>query len=704
MLCIEGENCWRCLETGKVSFLIDGADYFEAFVQAVLQAEQAVYIAGWDIDSQLELDRRNRFSAEIPHLGPFLNRTVQNNPNLNIHILAWDFPMMYLQERQWLPTLHLGWHTHRRVHFRLDSEHPLGASQHQKIVVVDDQIAFCGGIDLTKNRWDTPDHSVGDSRRKDSDGRAYTPFHDVQMAVNGEAARSFGDLFRERWHRATGEVLSIPRTASKEMWPADLPADIKTPVQVGIARTLPPYKRQEAVREVERLYLDCIKSAEEYIYIENQYLTADRVCDALGKRLAEDDPPEVLMVMPKEASGWLEQSTMDAIRCHQLENLHRKDRKKRLGIYYPVADDGRTPVYIHSKLMIVDDCIAVVGSANLSNRSMGLDSECCMVVEGKPGTRAGSAVKEFLRTLLAEHLRVSHEQMADMASLPKGLVGMTRRLSNSDAAGLKSLDRAGPLVDGTEWILDHTYLDPEAPFMVDQMIDHFSRGAPSNGAGVPQYVKGGILLLALLGLAAIWRWTPLADWITKEQLVQWAGLINDIPLLVMTIVAAFVVGGLLFVPITLMIGATALILPGWQSFFCALAGTLLNALATNMLGRYLGRNTVRKLAGHRLDGLNKMLARKGVIAIALVRNIPVAPFSLVNIVAGTTGIRMHHYLMGTAIGMFPGILAITFFTDRFLALIEDPTWVNAGAALAVAGIFGLGFWWVKKRFRQEDAS
>jgi len=218
MISSEGKNCWCTTTADKAAFLIDGADYYEAFVLAVRQARHTVYITGWDIDSRLLLNRRNMISGDIPPLGEFLNQTAKDKKSLNIYILAWDFPLMFLRERQWLPQVHLGWKTHRHIHFNLDGEHPIGASHHEKIVVVDDSIAFCGGLDLTKNRWDTSEHLVDDPRRCDPEGNRFTPYHDVQVAVSGETARALGMRFRDRWQKATGEVLPIPPEGGAE-WP-----------------------------------------------------------------------------------------------------------------------------------------------------------------------------------------------------------------------------------------------------------------------------------------------------------------------------------------------------------------------------------------------------------------------------------------------------------------------------------------------------
>jgi phospholipase D1/2 len=109
-------------------------------------------------------------------LGKFLNAKAERSPELQIYILCWDFAMIYAFERQFLPLFQLDWNVHRRIHLHMDNEHPIGAAHHQKIVVIDDRLAFCGGIDLTKRRWDTPEHKPHDPRRKDPDGKPYEPF------------------------------------------------------------------------------------------------------------------------------------------------------------------------------------------------------------------------------------------------------------------------------------------------------------------------------------------------------------------------------------------------------------------------------------------------------------------------------------------------------------------------------------------------
>lgn len=180
---VEGQNCMRIAHARRAAFLIDADSYFVSFTQAVERASKSIFIIGWDLDSRISLQRNNKGPSNT--LIDFLNKTVARRRGLHAYVLIWDFAMIYAFEREPLPVYSVGWRTHGRVHFRLDGNHPLGASHHQKIVVIDDSIAFVGGLDLTKCRWDTPEHLPVDPRRHDPWCGYYSPFHDVQMAVDG---------------------------------------------------------------------------------------------------------------------------------------------------------------------------------------------------------------------------------------------------------------------------------------------------------------------------------------------------------------------------------------------------------------------------------------------------------------------------------------------------------------------------------------
>ena len=185
-----GKTCWRIERAERVAFLVDGEAYFAAVRAAIRSARRSIFILGWDIDSRMRLMPQGAGDGYPEPLGEFLDAIVCERRDLRAYILAWDFAMLYAFEREWLPVYQFDWKTNRRLSFRLDSQHPLGGCHHQKIVVVDDQIALLGGFDLTKCRWDTPAHECKPPLRVDAAGESYGPFHDVGAMVSGDSARA----------------------------------------------------------------------------------------------------------------------------------------------------------------------------------------------------------------------------------------------------------------------------------------------------------------------------------------------------------------------------------------------------------------------------------------------------------------------------------------------------------------------------------
>src|SRR3990172_5918068 len=187
-----GQNCRAAARAQRVAFVVDAQDYFEAFLRAAERAERSILILAWDFDSRtvLRYDEQNR---PLETMGDFLNRLCAERPELRIRILDWDFPMVFGTDREYSPIFGLAWMPHRHINVRFDDTHPLAGSHHQKVVVIDDKLAFSGGLDITNKRWDSHRHSHDDPRRT-FDGEPYPPFHDVMIAVDGEAAKELSSL------------------------------------------------------------------------------------------------------------------------------------------------------------------------------------------------------------------------------------------------------------------------------------------------------------------------------------------------------------------------------------------------------------------------------------------------------------------------------------------------------------------------------
>ncbi len=176
------------------------------------------------------------------------------------------------------------------MRFGFDDRHPVGGSHHQKVVVVDDQLAFCGGIDLTSHRWDTCAHRVEEPARISFGGKPYGPYHELQAMVAGPVAASLGQLSRDRWRALGEERLPPVRPSDEDLWPDEVTPDL-IDVDVAIARTVPASDTQPAVRECETLFLDSIAAAERSIYVESQYFTNEALAAALGGASARTQRP-----------------------------------------------------------------------------------------------------------------------------------------------------------------------------------------------------------------------------------------------------------------------------------------------------------------------------------------------------------------------------------------------------------------------------
>lgn len=680
-------NCWRVVQGKRLAVLLDGESYFSAVRSALIAARQRVFILAWDIHSKVTLQAEDPGDGLPTALADLLPALLERNPRLDVHILLWSYAPIYALEREPLFFGETPWDKHPRLHFAQDDNHPLAASHHQKLVVVDGRIAFCGGFDLSKWRWDTSEHLAEDPRRVDADGEPYPPFHDIQMLVDGQAAKALEALCLSRWSRATGEELAAVEPPESDPWP-DAVGALLQDHDCAIARTFPAYKDQREAREVEQLYLDMIAAAEGFIYIENQYLTSAAICEALGKRLHRRHGPEVVIVLPRETGDWLEQHTMDVLRARRLGPLREADRHGRLRVYYPAVPGLENGcLMVHAKLMIVDDRLLRVGSSNLSNRSMGLDTECDLCIAARDaGEKA--AIAGLRRQLLGMFLGLESKSVAWAEERESGLIAAIESL-RSDGRTLAPLSsEADP-----EWerqLPDDRLIDPDRPLNASD-VSNAVIGRRSIPHARRRLWLGAGLVLMLLALAAAWRWTDLGTWLQQPQtLAQSVTAALHGPSGPALLAAGFVLGSLIAVPVTLLILVTALVYGPALGALYALTGSLLAATATYELGYYLGRPGVERLSGGSLHSLSERLARRGILTIVAVRIVPVAPFTVLNLFAGASHIGRRDFLIGTLIGMVPGVAAMSVFAEGILALVRDADFKHfLVAALALVFIIGL---------------
>lgn len=688
-------NCRSVARAQRVSLLIDGAAYFDAFMRAAQRAERSILILAWDFDSRTVLAYDERGRPRVL-LGDFLNGLARRRRRLRVRVLDWDYPMIFGRERELPPLYGLSWKPHRRVHFRYDATHPLAGSHHQKIVVIDDRLAFVGGLDLTCRRWDTREHRPDDPRRTAA-GKPYPPFHDAMLALDGEAAQAVARVAWERWERATGRPLAPVATRS-DPWPPSLPEDLAE-VAVAVACSAPAYNGDPGAHEVEQLYLDMIARARHSIYIENQYFTARKVGEALAARLAQPDCPEIVLVTRLLSHGWLEEVTMHVLRTRLIRELQAADRNGKFNVYYPhVAGLAEgTCVDTHSKLMIVDDEWLRVGSANLSNRSMGLDTECDVAIEAGGDASVRRGILRLRDGLLAEHLDATPEEVSRAIEQTGGMAAAIRALG-TESRTLK------PLEDVPEWspavVSAVSLADPERPIALDRLVQEFAPDVGPHRVLPWKRLTAGAL--ALLAMALAWRFTPLAQAVTPGDVIDWAHRLAQHWWAPLALMLAYTPASVVMFPRPLITLATVVAFGPWLGFLYSMAGILLAALLAYIAGRRLNRDAMRRIAGERLNRLSHALRRRGLAAMVAVRLVPLAPFVVESVFAGAIRIKPAHYVAGTFLGMLPGVLTATVFGDQLEAAVRDPSGVNYWLIAVVVGALLAGTLAVRRWFKRLE--
>jgi phosphatidylserine/phosphatidylglycerophosphate/cardiolipin synthase-like enzyme/uncharacterized membrane protein YdjX (TVP38/TMEM64 family) len=687
------ESAWNYARADRLGWCIDGEDYFAALRSALDSARREILIIGWDVDSRVELIRDPEHPMYPSPLADTLEMLAESKPELRVQVLAWDFSMVFMLERELLPARAFGWQRHRRMHFELDNQHAPGASHHQKLVVIDACLAFIGGIDLTRCRWDTRAHLPNDARRLNPDGEHYPPFHDVQAVVSGAPAADLRELAALRWASATGETLVALDESQHgdDLWPESVPCARDVPV--AIARTWNGSDGSDKVFEIKESYLQLIKAAQDFIYIENQYFSATEIVDALAQRLGEDSGPDIVVVLPLRAEGWLEQATMDMLRNRAIARLRDADRFNRLRICAPVFDELCAEyIMVHSKLMIVDGRIARIGSANISERSMGLDTESDLIFADE------DAASALCAELLAEHLGADVKRVAELQR-SEGLLAVLDRFGGN-ARHLQAIHVSDRELEEALLLPVAKLADMEAPIMRTSFTE-------AGGSAIP--LSGWLLLLVASGIIGFWLYSAIiagdAGWDPGALLGSLRSLTSS-PYAALAVLPAFVIGSFLVAPVTAMVAICALLFEPWIASVSAITGILLATAANHWVGSHYHNILMQRVPDAITDRIDTLAASSDALTLAGLRLIPIAPFTLINIVVGASGVGLRDFLIGTLIALGPVTLLICLSVDRARAALAgepvfDP-WIILALAAAGAVTIGLGVRKTRRGVRDSD--
>ncbi len=393
-----GDTCWRVERASRLTVLMENEAYFDALISSLAKARRSVVVLGWQFDPRTRLDPETRPGDRQAEIGHLLRMMVKSRPELDVRLLIWKSPLLIAASQGFYPHRAMGWFRKRMVEFRLDSPGPLGACHHQKLVIIDDRIAFCGGGDISVDRWDSANHSDDDPRRCQPSGVISPPRHETMCVMDGPAALALGDLARERWFRATWER-TVADPVDSDPWPDGVTPDF-TDTPVAIARTEPAFGGRAGVTENERLHLEAIRGARRLIYLENQYFTSPVLAEALAARLGEPDGPEVVLVSTGRSPSWFDSLTMDTARAEVLFRLESADHHGRFFAFSPRTSGGER-IIVHAKVTVVDDVLLRIGSTNLNNRSLGFDTECD-IAAAPDGPDGHAAIRRF------RHRTISH--------------------------------------------------------------------------------------------------------------------------------------------------------------------------------------------------------------------------------------------------------------------------------------------------------
>jgi len=735
-LLIEGDTCWRRARAARAAVLIDAASYFEALRASLLAAQRSVFVLGWELHSRTRLEGARKPTDGAPvELGKLLRFLLKRRKELELKILLWNHPVMYSVHRELFPRWIFWPREPDRVEIVLDSHLPAGASHHEKLVIIDDEVAYCGGVDLTVRRWDIAAHHPTEPRRRDNARKPYVPLHDVQIVVQGDAAAALGERARARWQHAGGsafpeDAIEAPRrpSAATSAWPKHVKPDFKD-TTVGIMRTVAALEeRDKEIREIERATAAAIGSAERFIYIENQYITSKTACEALAARMRARRDLQVVIVTTRELGGWLEARTMGIGRHFFMKEFDDPSLAGRIKFVAPLARcsaptdedsakivvDGTLSIHVHAKVLIIDDRYLRIGSSNLNNRSMGFDTECDIAIEAA-NTAERDSIASVRNRLIAEHWGSDEESVraafaaddsvfAALESLPRVPVFSTAHGERhprlhpwhraARAPAYRVVEPIEPIEPDAAASADLVVRlgDPERVVSTDELIEH------ATGIRDARPLKWSIALLAGAAIAALLVFGFSRLGLGFGDVANRIGVgiesLSGNPWRVPLVLLMFVTASVLFVPILALIGATVVTLGPVVGFIASAIGTMLAASATFGVGRLVGRKPLHRWLGKRVDALEQRVAKRGVIAIALIRKVPVAPFTLVNMLIGALGIRYRDFILGTALGMLPGIAAFAFVSETAIAAWREPTPQNmsliAGAiVLWLAVVFGI---------------
>lgn len=672
-----GRNCWRIAEAHHAAVLIDAENYYRALHEAIRKARSSIFIVGWDIDSRIRLlrgedERRSSWPSVISDL---LAEKARLNPHLKVYLLRWDSSLAFFSKREL--TLKQVWDqkTPANVRTLLDSSIPMGGCQHQKVVVIDDELAFSGGMDVSIQRWDTRAHHLNDPEREDVTG-GYDAHHDVQVVVSGPIVEHFCELVRWRWDRVSDEpAVAVRQVRDRGRLPPTWPDSARPHfrnISCAIARTIPFMDDVQPVQEVRQMFLDLINQAEDLIYLEHQFASRQEIAEALNARLKQCKTLRVLLVSSYRPQGTFECEAYWASRIDFRKILEEGIEPGRVLLLYSYIRNeiGHTNYKrIHSKVTVVDDKYLVIGSANISNRSMCLDTECDLVFAAEEQEQR-QEIARVRNDLIGEHCGRTADEVADLIDGQPSLDHLLEP-AGDDCYQLEEV-RDELFTDQVLQSVMQSVSDPEEPMIPSLQLKNGKRLFFSNPS------RRAISLLVIAGAAAllvglVYLLYQLGSWVDAARVREFLELSRDTWWALPAVCLVYVIAGITFFPVTVLSLAVAAIFGPVLGPLYGICGALLSAALLFGIGHALGLQGLRGFGGPKVRLLDEKLKRGGIVGVAALRMLPIAPYSLVNLVAGISSVSLIQFLAGTFLGMFPTMVAKGLVGDSLVQIFISPT-------------------------------
>jgi phospholipase D1/2 len=365
---------------------------------------------------------------------------------------------------------------------------------------------------------------------------------------------------------------------------------------------------------------------------------------------------------------------MDVLRQRLIFLFHLADKSNKLRIYYSkIHPNDAEILYLHSKMFIIDDSVLKVGSSNISNRSMSLDTECDVVVSAEDNQRTISKIREIRHRLISEHLGITPQKYTEIENDKGSMISAIESL-NSNTPTLAPLK---PTINEKEVkkIAEMKIIDPEEPIGPKQLIAYFLGDTDKKSLRL-NFNKLALIILGLLLVVLLWSISSVKGFINTETALLLLNRSLETSWMHALYAFVFIALSIAGMPATILVGLMGILFGPVEGSIMALITLLISAVISYSIGHYKGINFVAGITGRKVNQLGRRMTKRGVWTMIVIRILPLAPFAIINMMAGASRIRFRNFFIGTLIGSLPGIIILTLFFSYVMQILDGSNFGN----------------------------